>query len=117
MGVTGPCLVLDFDGTILDTEEPQYRAWAELWKEYGHDLSIAEWQSHIGGLDTSGPGAELVMRTGREIDAFRHLERRRRRAELQALVGLRKGWRLGYAQEPDKDFWPSPLSVPVSAVY
>jgi len=50
--VSESCLVLDFDGTILDTEEPQFLAWAELWEEYGHDLSVAEWQVHIGKLDT-----------------------------------------------------------------
>ena len=29
--VARACLVLDFDGTILDTEESLYRSWAELW--------------------------------------------------------------------------------------
>ena len=85
------CLVLDFDGTILDTEEPNYLAWAELWEEYGHDLPVDEWQGYIGRLDAYDPAAELVHRTGREIDASRQSARRRRRAELQALTGVRDG--------------------------
>jgi HAD superfamily hydrolase (TIGR01509 family) len=90
-GMNGSCLVLDFDGTILDTEEPQFVAWAELWNESGHELSVADWQEHIGRLDTFDPAAELASRTGRAIDPARHVERRRRRAELQALTGMRAG--------------------------
>jgi HAD superfamily hydrolase (TIGR01509 family) len=89
--MSDPCLVLDFDGTILETEEPQYRAWAELWGEYGHELSVTEWQRHIGNLDSFDPRAELERRIGRKIEASRHVELRRRRAELQALTGLRPG--------------------------
>lgn len=85
------CVVLDFDGTIVDTEGPQFLAWAELWAENGHELSVTEWQRHIGRLDTFDPAAELASRTGREIPASRHVERRRRRAELQAMTGLRDG--------------------------
>lgn len=85
------CLVLDFDGTILDTEEPQFLAWAELWREFGHELSVADWQVHIGKLDAFDPAAELANRTGHQITPSRHVERRRRRAELQALTGLRNG--------------------------
>jgi HAD superfamily hydrolase (TIGR01509 family) len=87
----GSCLVLDFDGTIVDTEEPQYLSWAELWDEYGHELTVAEWQGHIGCLDSFDPGAVLEHRTGHRIDPLRHIERRRRRAELQAMTGLRPG--------------------------
>lgn len=89
--MSNSCLVLDFDGTILDTEEPQFLAWAELWEEFGHELSVAEWQMHIGELDTFDPAAELANRTGREIAPSRHVERRRRRGELQALTGPRDG--------------------------
>ncbi len=91
MDVSRACLVLDFDGTILETEEPQYRAWAELWDEYGHELAVAEWQRHIGNLDAFDPELELERRTGRRIDDARHAELRRRRAELQARTGLRPG--------------------------
>jgi len=89
--VNGPCLVLDFVGTILETEEPQYRAWAELWGEYGHELSVTEWQQHIGNLEAFDPEAELERRINRKIEGPRHVELRRRRAELQALTGLRPG--------------------------
>lgn len=100
-GMGRPGLVLDFDGTILETEEPQCRAWAELWDEYGQELSVDEWQRHIGTVDGFDPEAELERRSGRRIDGRRHDELRRRRAELQALTGLRAGieeW-LGEARE------------------
>jgi phosphoglycolate phosphatase-like HAD superfamily hydrolase len=58
-GVGDSGLVMDFDGTILDTEEPVYRSWAELWFEHGYELSLADWQAMIGTEATFDPWAEL----------------------------------------------------------
>ena len=65
----GVCLVLDFDGTILDTEAPLYRSWAELWADHGHQLALADWQRNIGGDDLFDPWIELEARLGRPLDA------------------------------------------------
>ena len=40
-------LVIDFDGLILDTEGPDYRAWQEIFREHGCDLYLAVLQ-HLG---------------------------------------------------------------------
>ncbi len=90
-GVSGSCLVLDFDGTILDTEEPEYRAWYELWAEHGHQLTLSEWQQNIGTSNTFDPQAELELRIGRALDPGLNDLRRRRRAEIQAQYGPRPG--------------------------
>ena len=45
-------IIFDFDGLILDTEEPEYRAWATIYEEYGCELPLDRWTAAIG--TTSG---------------------------------------------------------------
>ena len=85
------CLVLDFDGTILDTEEPLYRSWVELWDDHGQRLDRAEWQRNIGGDDLFDPWSGLEQRLGRPIDPALADRRRLRRDEIQAEEPLRDG--------------------------
>jgi HAD superfamily hydrolase (TIGR01509 family) len=85
------CLVLDFDGTILDTEEPLYRSWVELWDDHGEELARADWQRNIGGDDLFDPWAELELRLGRSLEPGLQDRRRLRRDEIQADQPLRDG--------------------------
>ena len=80
-GVARACLILDFDGTILDTEEPVYRSWAELWEDHGHELVLADWQALIGTTGVFDAWAELQARVGRDLDPSL-LERRRARRDV-----------------------------------
>jgi HAD superfamily hydrolase (TIGR01509 family) len=79
-------LVFDFDGLILDTEGPVFRAWQEEFDAHGcPPLTIEEWSAEIG---TSG-GLDLVelirTRATRPFDeAAMHSRRRGRRDELLA---------------------------------
>jgi HAD superfamily hydrolase (TIGR01509 family) len=41
-------LVFDFDGLILETETPAYQAWAETYREFGHELPKELWLEYIG---------------------------------------------------------------------
>lgn len=85
------CLILDFDGTVVDTEEPLYRSWAELWAEHGHALTLSEWQNIIGTDGVFDPWAELERRVDRPLDPGLQDRRRARRDALQALENLRPG--------------------------
>lgn len=75
-------LVFDFDGLILETEEPIYQSWQELYREHGCRLSFEKWTSIIGtdefeiGWD---PLAELEEMTGRPLDRERIAPSRRQR--------------------------------------
>jgi len=94
------CLVLDFDGTILDTEGSLYRSWAELWEDHGQRLDLGDWQRTIGTVDTFDPWAELEARLGHPLDPDLLHHRRRRRDEIQALHLPRAGvmdWLAGAA--------------------
>lgn len=53
------CLLLDFDGLILDTEWPGYLSWREMYGEYGLALTEAAWADYVGTVHEADPGAAL----------------------------------------------------------
>ena len=77
-------LIFDFDGLILDTEEPDYQSWQEIYQSYGCSLPMSEWARWIGTIGTFDPYAYLEEQLGRPID--RAAIRARRRARLNELV-------------------------------
>jgi len=96
-----PGLVLDFDGTILETEWPDYRSWAELWDDQGHELALGDWQQIIGTDGVFDPWDELERNVGHPLDPILQLRRRVRRDELLDQEEVRPGileW-LGEAED------------------
>jgi HAD superfamily hydrolase (TIGR01509 family) len=72
-------LVFDFDGLIVETEEPIFRAWQRIYREHGQELPLELWVTIIG--TASGPFdpiQHLEERVGRLLDrkGFEDLERR-----------------------------------------
>src|SRR5213593_3525895 len=59
-------IVFDFDGLILDTEEPIYRSWLEVYEAHGEDLPFERWVQIVGST-TAGfhPQHHLEERLGR----------------------------------------------------
>lgn len=41
-------VIFDFDGTILDTETPDYLAWKKIFERYNLELDLARWCSVVG---------------------------------------------------------------------
>jgi HAD superfamily hydrolase (TIGR01509 family) len=70
-------LLFDFDGLLVDTESPSFDAWAGIYREHGHDLTLETWSAAIGTLDGFDPFADLEGRLGRRLDRERVNERRR----------------------------------------
>lgn len=60
--------MLDFDGTVIDTERPAFRAAAELWEAHGEELTLELWSGRIGTHVEINPFAELEQRLGRSLD-------------------------------------------------
>ena len=91
-------LVFDFDGLIIDTEVPVYRAWAEVYERYGLELSAEFWSTIIGhGDDRFDPMADLERRLGRALDrdavqSERIVRRQEMTARLEVLPGVHE-WR------------------------
>lgn len=77
-------VIFDFDGLVLETEEPIYLAHAEVYREHGHELDLDFWRTTVG-TDTFDPDADLESRLGRPLDrAAVEAARRRRTQELLA---------------------------------
>lgn len=77
-------LILDFDGTILDTETPIFEEWSAEYRRYGQRLEVSFWGRAIGThgvVDLAAHLAELVG-DGRDPKALRQGVRRRVRRRL-----------------------------------
>ena len=61
-------VVFDFDGLILDTEEPVYRSWLEVYEAHGEELPFERWVQIVGST-TAGfhPQHHLEERLGRSL--------------------------------------------------
>lgn len=73
-------IIFDFDGTILDTETPEYETWQILCAEHGVTLPIAVWATGVGvGVDENPLDmyAYLAEQAGHPIDRDAVRERRR----------------------------------------
>ncbi|MDQ6879605.1 MAG: HAD family hydrolase [Candidatus Dormibacteraeota bacterium] len=110
-------IVFDFDGLILDTEEPVYRSWLEVYEAHDEELPFEQWVKIIGSTTASfHPQEHLEQRLGRPLPQ-EVLERRiGRRTELilaqQLLPGILQhidaagslGLKLGVASSSTRDW-------------
>ena len=83
-------LLFDFDGLLLDTEGPSYRAWAEVYERHGHELPLGTWAAAIGTIDGFDPVRHLDG-LGVTLDEAAQEARRRRDLDLCDLEELRPG--------------------------
>lgn len=63
-------LIFDFDGLILDTEQPDYLAWQEVYQSFGVSLPLEKWVTIVGGNAESDfePHAYLESLIGKPVD-------------------------------------------------
>jgi HAD superfamily hydrolase (TIGR01509 family) len=85
-------IVFDFDGLILDTEEPVYRSWVEVYREHGEELPFDRWVEIVGST-TIGfhPQHHLEERLGRSLTQEVLDRRMGRRTELILAQSLLPG--------------------------
>jgi HAD superfamily hydrolase (TIGR01509 family) len=61
-------IVFDFDGLILDTEEPIYRSWLEVYEAHGEELPFERWIETVGSTNTAfHPQHHLEAKLGRPL--------------------------------------------------
>jgi len=73
-------VIFDFDGLIVESESPLYRAWADLFAQYNQELPLEQWAKIIGTVDDYfDPLAELEKRLGKPFP-----ERENLRAAVEA---------------------------------
>jgi HAD superfamily hydrolase (TIGR01509 family) len=110
-------LVFDFDGLILDTEEPVYRSWLEVYQAHGEELPFERWVQIVGST-TAGfhPQHHLEERLGRSLPKEVLDRRIGRRTDLilaqEVMPGVRRhldkaremGLKLGVASSSTTDW-------------
>jgi HAD superfamily hydrolase (TIGR01509 family) len=72
-------LVFDFDGLIVETEEPIFLAWQRIYHDHGQELPLERWVTIIGtAAGPFDPIQHLEALVGRSLDRqrFDELERR-----------------------------------------
>ena len=86
-------LIFDFDGTIVDTESPEYQSWCEVYRQHGCELPLAVWGTAIGtGEGPFDPYDYLESQSQRPVDREQIASaRRRRNQELMANQGVCSG--------------------------
>ena len=87
-------LVFDFDGLILETEMPSYQSWAEIYREYGHEIPMDLWHGYIGSDRGFDPAGHLAALVGEGLDLPSTQARRdARKTELIAALDVMEGVR------------------------
>lgn len=73
-------LVFDFDGLLVDTETPRWRAISQIFDDHGARLELAPWQDIVGTLGGFDAHTRLEAATGRPVDRDELMSRYRQRA-------------------------------------
>jgi HAD superfamily hydrolase (TIGR01509 family) len=61
-------LLLDFDGTMLETESSSYGSWRELLAEHDYELTPDVWSAAVGTIDGVDPVELLEEHLGAPVD-------------------------------------------------
>ncbi|MFM7320861.1 MAG: HAD family hydrolase [Armatimonadota bacterium] len=91
-------LIFDFDGTLVDTESPEYDAWEAVYAEHGESIPLESWLGTIGlpsGVAPWHPLEHLAARVegiDREALAVRQRADFHARANAQPLLPGVEAW-------------------------
>jgi HAD superfamily hydrolase (TIGR01509 family) len=86
-------IIFDFDGLIVETEDPIYQSWQELYTAYHCRINKNEWSETVGGVpDQFDPYTSLEVQLGHPIDRMEADSRRlQRESELVAAQPILPG--------------------------
>ncbi len=79
-------VIFDFDGLILETEEPTYQSWQEVYQSFGYSLPFSTWSTVVG--TTRGdfnPRMELQSRVKEKIN-WDEVEKKRQASEYSLIL-------------------------------
>jgi HAD superfamily hydrolase (TIGR01509 family) len=76
-------IVFDFDGIIVDTEEPEFSTWVEIYHQYGAEITFKEWSACLGTTQAAFDAvAELEKKTGQRFSDPAEIWRRQAQMSL-----------------------------------
>jgi HAD superfamily hydrolase (TIGR01509 family) len=79
-------IIFDFDGLILETEEPVYQSWQELYTSFSRQMSFEDWAMLIGTAPGHfDPMSDLEKQLGRSLEDPATLEAKRFQREMEII--------------------------------
>lgn len=70
-------LIFDFDGTLVDTETPEFDAWQRVFREHGAELDLNDWVRGVGAIGAFSPLEHLAEKLEGDFDRERAKTRAR----------------------------------------
>jgi HAD superfamily hydrolase (TIGR01509 family) len=64
-------LIFDFDGTMLDTETPEFESWQGIYRDHGAELLLEDWGRGIGTWGAFDPWHDLEAKYGQPLELER----------------------------------------------
>jgi HAD superfamily hydrolase (TIGR01509 family) len=64
-------LIFDFDGTMLDTETPEFESWQAIYRDHGAELALEDWGRGIGTWGAFDPWHDLETKYGQPLELER----------------------------------------------
>jgi HAD superfamily hydrolase (TIGR01509 family) len=78
-------IIFDFDGLILETEEPTFHSWQEIYRSFGFSLPFSTWSVMVGTTQSDfDPLGELKKLVKDHVD-WEAIEARRRMIENELI--------------------------------
>ncbi len=70
-------LIFDFDGTLVDTETPEFDAWQRVFREHDVELDLNDWVRGVGAIGAFSPLDHLAEKLSGGFDRERAKSRAR----------------------------------------
>jgi HAD superfamily hydrolase (TIGR01509 family) len=108
-------LILDFDGTLLDTEGTEFEAYQALYRQHGLELSLTDWQQGIGTWGAFDPWTPFEQFPQVQLEALKKAHHHHLLERLDQILpregipelleeAKTKGIRLAIASSSDADW-------------
>ena len=79
-------LIFDFDGLILDTESPRYKAWCEIYAHFNLPFDLVNYAKTLGSSNEHfDPIVDLVNKVGSDFD-LHYWEKVQSTREMELLI-------------------------------
>ena len=78
-------IIFDFDGLILETEEPTFHSWQEIYQSFGYSLPFSTWSIMVGTTQSDFDPLGELQKLVKDCIDWEAVEARRRMIENELI--------------------------------